>query len=137
MKKLIPIFLLCLFANRSISQNLDDINDLLLLFKNTEAKAAIDKYLSNPKKATNPEAWHLKGKIYLLHSIDSGVTVVENYELLIAAFNAFQENQRLDKKDSKMKDEQHVSYFKLYGEMYNNGIINYMRICFSIFNSYK
>ena len=125
MKKLIPIFLLCLFANRNFAQNLDEINDLLLLFKNTEAKAAIDKYLSNPKKATNPEAWYLKGKIYFMYSSDSGVSVVERYDLLIDAFKAFQENQRLDKKDSKMNDENHVSYFKLYGEMYNNGIINY------------
>jgi len=125
MKKLIPIFLLCLFANRNFAQNLDEINDLLLLFKNTEAKAAIDKYLSNPKKATNPEAWYLKGKIYFMYSNDSSVSVVERYDLLIDAFKAFQENQRLDKKDSKMNDENHVSYFKLYGEMYNNGIINY------------
>jgi hypothetical protein len=125
MKKLIPIFLLCLFANRSISQNLDDINDLMSLFKNREAKAAIDKYLSNPKKATDADAWYMKGRIYNALSRDTGVTVVESYELKIDAFKAFQENQKLDKKDIRMALEDHVSYFDLYSEMFNNGIINY------------
>jgi hypothetical protein len=125
MKKLIPIFLLCLVANRSISQNLDDINDLMGLFKNREAKAAIDKYLSNPKKVTDADGWYMKGRIYNALSRDTGVTVVESYELKIEAFKAFQENQKLDKKDIRMALEEHVSYFDLYSEMYNNGIINY------------
>jgi len=125
MKKLIPIFLLCLFANRSISQNLDDINDLMGLFKNREAKAAIDKYLSNPKKATDADGWYMKGRIYNALSRDTGVSVVESYELKIEAFKAFQENQKLDKKDIRMALEDYVSYFDLYGEMFNNGIINY------------
>lgn len=125
MKKLIPIFLLCLFANSSFSQNLDDINDLMGLFKNREAKAAIDKYLSNSKKVTDADGWYMKGRIYNALSRDTGVTVVESYELKIESFKAFQENQKLDKKDIRMALEDHVSYFDLYGEMFNNGIINY------------
>ena len=125
MKKLIPIFLLCLYANLGFAQNLDDINDLMGLFKNREAKAAIDKYLSNPKKATDADGWYMKGRIYNALSRDTGVTVVESYELKIEAFKAFQENQKLDKKDVRMKLEDYVSYFDLYGEMFNNGIINY------------
>jgi len=125
MKKLIPIFLFCLFANNSFSQNLDDINDLMGLLKNREAKAAIDKYLSNPKKATDADGWYMKGRIYNALSRDSSVTVVESYDLKIEAFKAFQENQKLDKKDIRMTAEEHESYFNLYGEMYNNGFINY------------
>ncbi len=125
MKKLIPIFLLCLFANSSFSQNLDDINDLMGLFKNREAKSAIDKYLSNPKKATDADGWYMKGRIYNALSRDTGVTVVESYELKIESFKAFQENQNLDKKDIRMALEDHVSYFDIYGEMFNIGIINY------------
>jgi hypothetical protein len=95
------------------------------LFKNREAKAAIDKYLSNPKKATDADGWYMKGRIYNALSRDTGVTVVESYELKIEAFKAFQENQKLDKKDIRMALEDYVSYFDLYGEMFNNGIINY------------
>jgi tetratricopeptide (TPR) repeat protein len=95
------------------------------LFKNREAKAAIDKYLSNPKKANDADGWYMKGRIYNALSRDTGVTVVESYDLKIEAFKAFQENQKLDKKDIRMALEDYVSYFDLYGEMFNIGIINY------------
>jgi hypothetical protein len=67
----------------------------------------------------------MKGRIYNALSRDTDVKVVESYELKIEAFKAFQENQKLDKKDVRMKLEDYVSYFDLYGEMFNNGIINY------------
>jgi hypothetical protein len=122
------IFIFCLFLSLSISgktQNIDQMYNLLTLGKFKEAKTAIDNYLINPKKQNDPEGWYLKGKIYNALSRDSSFTFMQSYNLKVEALEAFQKNQMLDKRDSRMKEEEHISYFDIYAELYNAGIKNY------------
>jgi hypothetical protein len=123
-KKLFAIGLL-LSSQLVSAQKLDDINDLMGAFKYREAKAAIEKYLENPKKTNDAEAWYYKGRICNSLSKDSTISLKDKFELKHESFKAFKKCQELDTKDMRMKLEDHVSYFDLYGELYNLGIIGY------------
>ncbi len=121
MKKFFLSLTMLVFAFAAMSQNLESINDLMGEFKYKEAKTAIDKYLSNPKKATDAEAWYYKGRIYNALSNDSTVPQSELLALRKDAFAAFQENQKLDKKDVFLALEAHVSYLNVYYGFYDLG----------------
>ena len=64
MKKLFIAAFFILSQISGFTQDLEDINDLLGKNKYQEAKDAIDKYLQNPKKEKDAEAWYFKGRIY-------------------------------------------------------------------------
>ena len=122
------ILILCgLFLTGTVanSQNLDDINDLMGKMEYREAKAGIDKYLSNPKKANDAEAYYYKGRIYNSLSHDSTVAQAEQYTLKGEAFEAFKKNQQLDAKDVYLMLENHTSYLDLYYGYYDLGARSY------------
>lgn len=119
------IFISCamlLFANFSYSQSLEDINDMMGKLQYKEAKAAIDKYLSNPKKASDAEAYYYKGRIYNSLSFDSSVAMTDQFSLKADAFEAFKKNQQLDAKDLYLSLESHTSYLNLYYGYYDLGV---------------
>lgn len=122
------ILILCgLFLTGTVanSQNLDDINDLMGKMQYREAKAGIDKYLSNPKKANDAEAYYYKGRIYNSLSHDSTVAQAEQYTLKGEAFEAFKKNQQLDSKDVYLQLETHTSFLDLYYGYYDLGARSY------------
>jgi hypothetical protein len=125
MKKLFFALFALFFAAGSIAQNLEDINEMLVLRKLKDAKAGIDKYLLNPKKANDSEGWYMKGRVYNAFARDSSISNKEKYELTNAAVEAFKKTQELDKKDVRMKEENNVSYFEAYIMYYNLGISNF------------
>lgn len=112
----------CLAA---MSQNLEEINDLMGKQQFREAKAGIDKFLSNPKKASDAEGWYFKGRIYNALSHDNSVSKDEQFNLKSDAFGAFQKYQSLDAKDNFMKMEGYTSYLDLYGGYYDLGVREY------------
>lgn len=112
----------CLAA---MSQNLEEINDLMGKQQFREAKAGIDKFLSNPKKASDAEGWYFKGRIYNALSHDNSVSKEEQFNLKSDAFGAFQKYQSLDAKDNFMKMEGYTSYLDLYGGYYDLGVREY------------
>jgi len=125
MKKLFFVLVVFLSSFVSYAQNLEDINEMLVLKKLKDAKAGIDKYLSNPKKANDSEGWYMKGRVYNAYARDSSLSNKEKLELTNAAVDAFKKNQELDKKDVRMKEENNVSYFEAYIMYYNLGISNF------------
>jgi tetratricopeptide (TPR) repeat protein len=107
------------------AQNIDDMMEMINGGKLKEAKDAVDKYLSNPKKQNDPDGWYVKGKVYNALSKESTNTFVQSFSMKMEAFEAFQKNQSLDKKDVRMKLEEYIPYFDIYAELYNAGIKNY------------
>ena len=125
MKKII-LSVIVLFATiMSFAQSLDDINDMMGKFQYREAKAGIDKYLSNSKKATEAEAWFYKGTIYNALSHDSTTPQNELFDLESEAFNAYKKNQLLDAKDIRLTFEMHIPFLDLYYQFNNLAIRNF------------
>ncbi len=125
MKQFVLFCLLAIGVNAGMAQNVDEMLEMVQSAKFKEAKVAIDKYLSNPKKQTDPDGWYIKGRVYNALSRDSSITFTQSYNLKMEAFEAFQKNQELDKKDVRMKLDEYISYFDIYAELYNAGIKNY------------
>jgi len=125
MRRILILCGLILSGTLANSQSLDDINDLMGKLQYREAKAGIDKYLSNPKKANDAEAYYYKGRIYNSLSHDSSVAQAEQFTLKTEAFEAFKKNQQIDTKDVYLMLENHTSYLDLYYGYYDLGARSY------------
>ncbi len=121
MKKIAFLVLMAFAGNAVHAQNLEQINDLMGKQKFREARVAIDKYLADPKKANDAEAWYYKGRIYNSLSRDSSMPQADLLALRAEAFNAFKKNQQIDTKDIYLALEAHVSYLDLYYGLYDLG----------------
>jgi len=104
------------------AQNLDDINEMIGKSQFKEAKTAIEKFLSNPKKANDATAWFYKAVINNSLSKDPTVSLEESYTLKEDAYNCFKKNQVLDPKDIQLTFQQHIPYLDLYFEFTNLGV---------------
>ncbi|MFL5788427.1 MAG: tetratricopeptide repeat protein, partial [Flavisolibacter sp.] len=124
MRKLLLFVVLATFASSIFAQKLDDVQNMMSKGKYTDAKAAIDKLLSDPKNQNDPKAWYYKGKIYAeLARQDS--TGVLTYDPSREAFEAFKKYQQLDPKNTLMLLEQNVGLFQVYDIYYNRGVKYY------------
>lgn len=121
MKKIYFVLMLSFTAFTGKAQSIDQINDMMGKGQFRQARAAIDKYMQDPKKANDAEGWYYKGRIYNSLSRDSSVPQTELYALRTEAFNAFKKNQQLDTKDMYMMLETHNSYLDLYYGFYDLG----------------
>lgn len=122
MKKIFTLSVALILCFAGISQNMEEINEMLTNNNIKDAKAAVDKYLQNPKKANDAEAWFTKGQIYNALSKDTSISNSESSSLKDEAFIAFKKYQQLDSKDMMMLLSNHESYLDLYIEYGNLGI---------------
>lgn len=121
------ILLALLFSFAAISvqaQNLEEINDMVAKQEWDKAKAAIDKYLSNPKKANDANGWYFKGLIY------NEIAKSDKFKHLapdgrMEAFNAFKKTLELEPKNVRMGLEQHVRLFDIYNGYFDAGASAY------------
>lgn len=108
-------FMMLLFSFAAgFGQKLEDITKLENANKHKEAKAGIDKFLSDPKNAGEAAAYFYKGKIYNAVSKDTTITPEEAMKLKTDAFEAFKKYQQMDAKELNFILENHGSYFDLY-----------------------
>lgn len=116
-------FMVALFAANltGISQNLDEINDLMGKFKYKEAKLEIDKFLKDNKNASKSDGWYFKGRIYNSLSKDSSVSMADALNYKVEAFSALKKLQEMDKMDIRLKLENYTSYFDLYNGFFDIG----------------
>ncbi|MEJ7611216.1 MAG: hypothetical protein WKF88_08575 [Ferruginibacter sp.] len=121
MKKILLFSFLCCITGLSYAQSLEDINGLIGKKQYAEAKAAIDKYIADPKNVSSYESWYFKGFIYNAYSKEPGVSKADAYAYKLAAFDAFKKNQALDRLDLMMKTEFYYSYLDLYQSLYDMG----------------
>ncbi len=125
MKKLC-FFSFVFFASLiSKAQSLNEIGKMMDKGDYAAAKSAIDKYITEPKNATNSDAWYYKGRIYNSLSRDSSIAKKDAYDYKLSAFEAFKRNQQLDKLDIRMKSEFFKSYLDIYLGFYDLGAQNF------------
>lgn len=127
MKRIFVLLLAGFTVATTHAQDLDDIKDMINKNQFKEAKAGIDKYLSNAKNANDATAWYYKGRIYNSLSREKATPETEVYGLKNEAFEALKKNQQLDPKDVSLTLEDHASYLDLYAGLYDFGA--------SLFNS--
>ena len=121
MKKILMLAFLMAGTCKGFSQSLEDINKLMEKQQFLPAKAAIDKYLADPKNASSAEGYYYKGRIYNSLSRVAATPKSDAYNYKMTAFNAFKQNQQLDKLDFRMKSEFYNSYLDLYAGFYDLG----------------
>ena len=121
MKKIFMFLALTGCVTISFAQSLGDIDKLLVLQKNKEAKVAIDKLSADPASASKPDVWFYKGKIYNINSMDAATSNPDQFALKSASFDAFKQYQVLDNKDVRMKIEEYKPYLQLYLSLYDLG----------------
>ena len=121
MKKVLMLSFVLFTAFRSFSQTLEDVNNMLGKKDYAAAKAAIDKYMSDPAHTTTYDGWYFKGFVYNSFSRQPQVSKTDAYNYKIAAFDAFKKNQQLDRLDLMMKGEAYRSYLDLYLGFYDLG----------------
>jgi len=109
-------FMMLAFLNQqqALAKNWKTITKLENGGKHKDAKAGIDKFLSDPKNANEAAAYFYKGKIYNAVSKDSTITPEESMKLKTDAFDAFKKYQQMDAKEVNFILENHGSYFDLY-----------------------
>jgi hypothetical protein len=112
MKKIIFFLLFITAASLTYAQSLSSINDEIPT-NVIKAKADIDKYLSNPKKASDAEGWYYKGRVYNeISKHDSLKVAGEDFKK--EAFEAFKKYQELDPKNVLMLVTQNADLFDIY-----------------------
>src|SRR5437764_2445885 len=111
MRKLLLFVVLATFAPSIFAQKLDDVQNMMSKGKYTDAKAAIDKLLSDPKNQNDPKAWYYKGKIYAELARQDSIGVL-TYDPSREAFEAFKKYQQLDPKNTLKHLEQNVGLFQ-------------------------
>ena len=121
MKKLFFFSLMLSGTVVSFAQSLEDIGKMMEKNQYATAKTGIDKYISDPKNATNGESWYYKGRIYNSLSRDTTVSRDDAYNYKMTAFDAFKKNQQFDKLDMRMKSEFYKSYLDIYLGFYDLG----------------
>ena len=121
MKRVLIFCMLITVAGRSFSQSLEDINKLMDKNQFAAAKIQIDKYTTDPKTGLDAFGWYYKGRIYNSLSRDAATPKADAYQYKLAAFDAFQKYQQMDKLDIRMKAEFWKSYLDLYLGLYDLG----------------
>lgn len=121
MKKICFLILVGFSGLITKAQDLDKIKDMINKSQFVEGKVAIDKYLSQAKNATDPQALYFKGRIYNGLSADKSIPDTAAYTLKSEAFDAFKKQQELDKKDIYLMVEGYASYLDLYVGLYDFG----------------
>lgn len=122
MKKLFLLLGVFSFSAKVNAQNLEEIGEMIDKSQYTQARTAVEKFLSNPKKANDAEAWFLKGVVYNAISKDATASADSSLKWKEEAFKAFMLNQKLDPKDIRLTFQQHIPYLDLYFEFMNLGV---------------
>lgn len=121
MKRIFILSFLGLAAFCATAQDVDAIAEMYNKKQYKEARAAVDKMLAEPKNANSSDAWYFKGRIYNSLSQEAGTSKADAYTFKSAAFEAFQNAQKFDPKDLRMKLESHNSYLDIYLGLYDLG----------------
>jgi hypothetical protein len=115
------IFTAALLAGGTLlhAQNLDKVQELISKQKYTEAKAEIDKALTDAKGQKNANAWYYKGVIYNELAKDS-TQDLSAYRA--EAYTALKKAQELDPKNIMGELEQNWRLFDIYNYYINTAI---------------
>ena len=138
MKKVCFIVIFLSWSILGFSQKLKNIDDLMGKFQYKAAKEAIDKFLVDPKNASDAEALYYKGRIYNSLSRDSTQSMEDSYSYKSESFSTYKKLQEIDKLDIRLKLENYISYFDLYNGLFDIGAKAFNQKKFELsFNGFK
>ena len=121
MKKFLLFITLFGSATFVSAQTLKEIFINLQFNKLVEAKAGIDKYMADPKKANEEEAQYVKAKIYENYSKDVKLSKTEAYNHKVTSFEAFKKYLQLDKKGSRTAADSNYGFLDIHLDLVNLG----------------
>ncbi len=121
MKKSVLMLALAMMGYGAFSQDMDAIGKMYNDKKYTEAKTAIDNFLANSKNADNADAWYFKGRIYNSLAADAATPKAQAYDFRIKAFEAFQNYQKYDAKETRLKLDLWTPFLEVYAGLYDLG----------------
>ena len=121
MKKCVLIFALAFLGTNAFAQDIDAIGKLYNDKKYADAKTAIDKFLADTKNANNADAWYFKGRIYNSLAAEATTPKAQAFEYRLKAFEAYQNNQKYDAKDLRLKVDLWMPYLEIYAGLYDLG----------------
>ncbi|RYD73253.1 MAG: hypothetical protein EOP53_20450, partial [Sphingobacteriales bacterium] len=125
MKKAYALIMSVAITCAAWAQSLEDVNARMEKGDMQGAKAAIDKFMENPKKAKDADGWYFKARVYNQLSHDKSLDLNTRKELKDQAYEAFKTNQTLDPKEMRLKLETYQSYLDLYFGYYDLGATFY------------
>jgi hypothetical protein len=107
-------------------QNLNKIKESIAANKLTEAKAAIETFLNNPKYQKNPELYYLKGKVFSAISMNAAERATMP-EARMLALDAFKKALEIDKNQSTLylTVDNYKPVFDLYSSGFEEGAAFY------------
>ena len=121
MKKFLLFITLFGSVTLANAQSLKEIFINLQFNKLTEAKAGIDKYMLDPKKANEEEANYLKGKVYESYSKDLKLPKIDAYNHKVTSFESFKKYLELDKKGTRTAADSNYGFLDIYLDLVNLG----------------
>lgn len=123
MKKYVLAGMLALGSFYASSQELPkEIRFNIELKQFDKAKEALDKYIADPKNATNAMANYYKAYVYSSLARDPKKTVAESKTLNEGAFAAIKKYTELDSKAPLTKEENNSTLFNIYFSYYDLGV---------------
>ena len=139
MKKYVLATMLVLGSLYGTSQELPkEIRFNIELKQFDKAKDALDKYIADPKNATNTIALYYKAYVYSALARDTKKTTAESKTLNDEAFAALKKYTELDTKAPLTKEESNSTLFNIYFSYYDLGIKLYNEKNFAeSFNLFK
>ena len=123
MKKYVLVTMIVLGSLYGSSQELPkEIRFNIELKQFDKAKDALDKYIADPKNATNAIANYYKAYVYSALARDTKRTTAESKALNDEAFAAIKKYPELDSKVPLTKEENNSTLFNIYFSYYDLGV---------------
>jgi len=125
MKKTLLCIFLGLLTISLWGQSLNRVKRSILHKKYPEARAGLDKWLSNPKHESGAEAWYLKAFVYNALALAPNTSPQKMDTLNQAAFAALKKYMQMDPDARLTIKEENTTAYNLYHGFYDLGIKNY------------
>lgn len=125
MKKIFLAVLLLMGYQGMQAQDLDDINKLITLKQYARAKGDIDKFIAEPKNASNATAQYYKAYIYNALSLDKNTAASVCTQLNKDAYAAIKKYRELDPKEKLTKEEENSTVYNVYYSFYDLAVKAY------------
>jgi hypothetical protein len=127
MKKFLLLTVIVFTALFIQAQNYEPIKNMMVLQKNKEARAELDKSMANAKFAAKPEAYILKAAIYAGLANENGTKGTPAADLLIAdAEAAFAKYKEMDPQMSLLSDPIYQNApINIYSALFSSGYKDY------------
>ena len=125
MKKYVILLILAVASLYGRSQSLETIKIMIDLTQYDKAKDALDKFMSDPKNATDPKAWYYKAFVYSALARQATKPFAESKSLNEVSYAALKKYAEMDPKMPLTKEENNSTLYNVYYSFYDLGVKRY------------